>query len=123
MKTSTHQANNNHFLMVEVPEGTTRVFTNNGHTLWHASGEQEYPKAYIQLPPGKWVEIGLASDLTEEQAAEIVEPKQYGEHDFYQHYLYPADDSCMVFAESSLLTLCKSKGMRPNTTVFLKRLN
>ena len=126
MKTSTHQANNNHFLMVEVPEGYIPAHYKIGDEkigLVNIRLGNPYDDVVeFTLPPGEWKLIGLASDLTEEQAEGIAESagpfyKKYGTS---KKFTPGGFQSVVDSALKSIKTLCQSKEMNPNTTVILQ---
>lgn len=70
-------------LLIELPEGAKDPFVaktyidEDGHTYdtdpqwieWSGT----YPNSTIDLPPGNWRIIGMLSEVTEDQAAEIVD--------------------------------------------------
>lgn len=67
----------NNFFAVQVPEGAKGFTVIESHSYF-PSPRVEHSIGGINLPPGNWQIVSLASEITEEQAGEIAE-----------HHLYP----------------------------------
>lgn len=130
MKQITHTANGSEFLLCDVPEGTKKTtIVEPSHdvepgtiqlccTIPFPSPMRGFKLQYFTLPPGQWELLGLAQDLSEDQAVEIVEMDVSGGFKCY------ADDlpfGCQS-ATISLTEPCESHGLKPEQTVILKQV-
>lgn len=77
-------------LVVELPEGAQGFgITDNNDLGWYIpiwnrrAQDWDWDGSVINLPPGNWRIIGMLSEVTEEQAAGMVEPNGNGDYRNY----------------------------------------
>lgn len=113
-------------LLVEVETGAhSFVLSKQGILLgWtNASGEGRN----TALPSSTWgigySILGIASDMTEDQAEAVVDGRQVGDDFFWAVYRPERIGSYAYdFATESLASLCRSLGLDPACTLILKRI-
>lgn len=109
---------------VVVPEDANNfeVYDNNvigGKCLMYLRGNPDYACEYsTNFPEGQWQILGLGNQLTEEQWEGVVDSKMEG-RELWKSY----ETSYTAFhnATESGLSLLKSKGLKPQNTLILKR--
>lgn len=62
----------------------------------------------VELPQGSWEIIGKATELTEEQCAEIVDVAGFFDFGFGRYKSYSENDKSVIFAGQSFESLMKS---------------
>lgn len=136
MRTIPHKANGNDYLLIgdmETDAHQIRIeptTTNSGqYREWFCYyTERRAVSVSADLPPGEWIPIGLASELTEEQKKEIAQEVEFelfpGESiKAYEDYMAPHNGSKipMAYPSLSVSSLCKSHSLNPITTFILKK--
>ena len=124
----THQLNNGHIAVV-TPEGSIDFEIYDKETLQMAvmcykrikMGDStiKVPTPVI-IPPGSYTIIGRASELTEEQAKEVVEKEDKGFMYWYLDYDSPFNFCTLRSAIESISSFCRSIGAEPENVLILK---
>ena len=119
------------FMLIDVPKDA-KSFLIKGYWLFYEHnfdrlglGEDEM----IDLPPGQWQIVGIASSLTEEQWKGIVEkdtdfPNLPGLYKYYESgSLKDIQVSATAQAKTSGLSLLAAHGKKPSTTLVILKNN
>lgn len=70
------------------------------------------------LPQGNWQLLGLLNEVSEEQAAEVVDMALYS---FFKDYETDKKDEAWVFARPSLYSLARSLNVPENSVVLMEK--
>lgn len=101
-------------LLVELPEGAEntsisdsdyfdKVITSNQHLTWNIDNGM---LDGVSLPPGTWEIVGLLPEVSESEAAGMVEHKIRGqERGLYRNYLYHDIQARHIMKETALESL------------------
>lgn len=128
---TTHKINNREYLLLEVPEGYTKYSLEYNNVICHNStGFEEIEAAPRCLTERQQIEslevtaeiLGIASELTEEQAKELVDKFTLlptTENEGYKNYLTYAKG--FKTAIESLHSLITSLGLNPERTLIIER--
>lgn len=119
----------NNYFAVQVPEDATCIIPNWGkrprvqYQYWTGESRRGKIKRFnIFLPPGSYTIVGLAKDLTEEQAGEIVE--WWDGTETYRSYTYTPSAGETFWPYSTALesfrSLLSSLSLQPETTLIIK---
>lgn len=111
------------YIGIEVPEGASDFAISERNKIWYSTGVlvsslKQY--AFKKIPEGKYSIIGLATDLTEEQAKPLVDMiKDNNGNHFYDYYQdrYAFNISPL----ESLFSRLTSLGL-PKNTLIIKKL-
>lgn len=123
-----HCANGREYLLIPIPEGDFELIRNQDNpNIQQIQLPTDLFRGHLQnyesfdLPPGNWSIVGKASELSEQQASELVERHEYI-HDnnacYYHNYDLPFG---LPTAKESLSSLLSSLGMGEGNTLILKR--
>lgn len=105
---------------VEVKPGFDWYWLSSGFIMADSKNGVTWGK---QIPKGRFIEIGLGSEVKEETAAGIVE-RMYAEDGQPGYVLYWDDNRQHLSptATASLHSLIKSKGMEPETCFLIRKI-
>lgn len=107
---------------VVVPKGAKIYRVHQLKTNWLLLHNSDFEA--IPLPPGNYELVGLGNDLTEEQAAGIVESRYNGYADYESDGYFGMDRYGNYHAFPALVSfssLLRSLNLDPGTTVILKQ--
>jgi hypothetical protein len=124
--------NGKEYLFVEVP-AWAKVFEVGNTSIYYSDGEPQGEWRVPKLPSrGKYEVIGKASELTEEQWGEIVEPVSFAGKTYFHNYLASSRDfrdiveaafgTAKESGLSLLLTILPTLETSPETTLIIEKL-
>lgn len=124
MKTHQHKGSDgNEYLFVNLPEGAHMISYGQYPNILYYT-DQKYNDRYDHLPSGRWEILGRSNELSEEQAAWIVEEtncyKKIGVIP-YRFKSYINGFVGLAKAKESLSTLSQSLGF--DNPLILKKIN
>lgn len=113
------------YIGIEVPEGASDFAISERNKIWYSTGVlvsslKQY--AFKKIPEGKYSIIGLATDLTEDQAQQLVDqPEIHPMTDYkdFTDYVVSYGNPCS--AKKSLFSRLTSLGL-PKNTLIIKKL-
>jgi hypothetical protein len=119
---TTHKNNDREYLFLEVPEGAHSFKFRNGQelkTIYFKVGDDFNGLTNVKTQGAPKKTIGIASELTEEQAVNLVEVYK-GQS--FQNYNYLSKCFMPLFtAVESLKSLITSLGLNPERTLIIER--
>jgi hypothetical protein len=122
-----HEINGYSLLMVDVPEGIVIQGIDKIDQVEYLELIVNNEEDFMMLPSGNWQLLGLASEVTEEEAAGVVESGKYwdgyppglGMVTYYREYPKDIEESFELRANASLCSFVRAQGKEPQQTVLL----
>ena len=130
---TTHKINDREYIFLEVPEGAYNFRkSHNGRNVYEkwvkfdTDTDAIDGKVKVSNTAIDYNILGIASELTEEQAMKMVNVTHIGQWRDYEanpNSFNPCDEyqDCFLSAKESLTSLITSKGMNPERTLIIER--